>query len=200
MLTLSLGAVTGVASHLRPFNADSPQSGNSPYVDVHRCTSPRVYWAARERGHTMSNPVITVLAVGAAATAAVTAGCGSTKSAAVTVCAFMQTGGLNAGVNMPGDVTPGESVSLEAYNPGAAVRLHVSTFTVGGYEGLSGNVAGPDTITVNRTFTIPAHAGTPASGGDVTLATFPINDPGVEDVPGTAVLESVNGIPFPPAC
>lgn len=161
----------------------------------------------RERD-TMSNPGIAVLAAGTVAMAAVIAGCGTpARSAAaaagprtVTVCAFMQAGGLHAVANMPGVVTPGESVSLEAYNPGSAVRLHVSTFTVGGNEGVSGNVAGPDAITVNRTFTIPAHTGTPASGGETTLATFPVNDPGLEDVPGPALLEAVNGVQFPAAC
>jgi hypothetical protein len=65
------------------------------------------------------------------------------------------TRGLVAAVNMRGVVISGESVTLEASNPGPAVRLDIATLTVGGNEGVSGNVAGPDTITVGRTFTIP---------------------------------------------
>ena len=89
----------------------------------------------------------------------------------------------------------GESVTLEASNPGPAVRLNIATLTVGGDEGVSGNVAGPDTITVGRTFTIPART------AELTaLATFPVSDPGLENVPGPGVLEAVNNDSLASGC
>ncbi len=100
-----------------------------------------------------------------------------------------------AAMNMPGVVTPGESATLEASNPGPAVRLDIATLTVGGNEGVSGNVAGPDTITVGRTFTIPART------AELTaLATFPVSDPGLENVPGPGVLEAVNDVSLASGC
>lgn len=100
-----------------------------------------------------------------------------------------------AAVNRPGVVTSGESVTLEASNPGPAVRLDITTLTVGGREGVSGNVAGPDTVTVGRTFTIPART------AELTaLATFPVSDPGLEDVPGAGVLEAVNDVSLAAGC
>ena len=100
-----------------------------------------------------------------------------------------------ATVNRPGAVTSGESVTLEASNPGPAVRLDIATLTVGGREGVSGNVVGPDTVTVGRTFTIPART------AELTaLATFPVSDPGLEDVPGAGVLEAVNDVSLATGC
>ena len=151
----------------------------------------------------MSQPALTVLA---AAALAVLAGCsGGTTSAHgnahssvppdVSVCGFLKSGGLVAAMNMPGVVTPGESVTLEASNPGPAVRLDIATLTVGGNEGVSGKVAGPDTITVGRTFTIPART------AELTaLATFPVSDPGLENVPGPGVLEAVNDVSLASGC
>jgi hypothetical protein len=113
----------------------------------------------------------------------------------VSVCGFLKSGGLVAAVNRPAVVTPGESVTLEASNPGPAVRLAVATLTVGGNEGVSGNVAGPDTITVGRTFTIPART------AELTaLGTFPVSDPGLENVPGAGVLEAVNDVSLTSGC
>ena len=151
----------------------------------------------------MSRPALTVLA---AAALAVLAGCsGATTSAHgqthssvppnVSVCGFLKSGGLVAVVNMLGVVTSGESVTLEASNPGHAVRLGIATLTVGGHEGVSGNVAGPDTITVGRIFTIPART------AELTaLATFPVSDPGLENVPGGGVLEAVNDVSLASGC
>lgn len=100
-----------------------------------------------------------------------------------------------ATVNRPGAVTAGESVTLEASNPGPAVRLDIATLTVGGREGVSGNVAGPETVTIGRTFTIPART------AELTaLATFPVSDPGLEDVPGAGVLEAVNDVFLATGC
>ncbi len=96
---------------------------------------------------------------------------------------------------MPGVVTSGESVTLEASNPGPAVRLAVATLTVGGNEGVSGHLVGPDTITVGRTFTIPART------AELTaLATFPVSDPGLENVPGPGVIEAVNDLSLASGC
>lgn len=151
----------------------------------------------------MSKPALAVLA---AAALAVLAGCsGGTTSAhgnahssvppKVSVCGFLKSVGLVAAVNRPGVVTSGESVTLEASNPGPAVRLDIATLTVGGGEGVSGNVAGPDTITVGRTFTIPART------AELTaLGTFPVSDPGLEDVPGAGVLEAVNDVSIASGC
>jgi hypothetical protein len=151
----------------------------------------------------MSKPALAVLT---AAALAVLAGCsGSTTPAHsnahstvphnVTVCGFLKSGGLVAVVNRPGAVTSGESVTLEASNPGPTVRLAVATLTVGGNEGVSGQVAGPDTITVGRTFTIPART------AELTaLATFPVSDPGLENVPGPGVLEAVNEVSLASGC
>ena len=151
----------------------------------------------------MSKPALTVLA---AAALAVLVGCsGGTTSARsnghssvppnVSVCGFLKSGGLVAVVNRPGVVTSGESVTLEASNPGPAVRLAVATLTVGGHEGVSGKVAGPDTITVGRTFTVPART------AELTaLATFPVSDPGLENVPGAGVLEAVNDVSLASGC
>ena len=92
-------------------------------------------------------------------------------------------------------ITPGESVTLEASNPGQAVRLDIATLTVGGHEGVSGQVACLDTITVGRTFTIPART------AELTaLATFPVDDPGLENVPGAGVLEAVNNVSLASGC
>ena len=141
-----------------------------------------------------------------AAVLAVLAGCsGGTISAhrnarstvppSVSVCGFLKSGGLVAAVNRPGVVTSGESVTLEASNPGPAVQLDIATLTVGGGEGVSGNVAGPDTVTVGRTFTIPART------AELTaLATFPVSDPGLENVPGAGVLEAVNDVSLASGC
>jgi hypothetical protein len=151
----------------------------------------------------MRKPALTVLA---AAALAVLAGCsgkaasahGSARSGGppkVSVCGFLKSGGLVAVVNRPGVVTSGESVTLEASNPGQAVRLDIATLTVGGPEGVSGRVAGPDTITVRRTFTIPART------AELTaLATFPVSDPGLENVPGPGVLEAVNDVSLASGC
>ena len=151
----------------------------------------------------LSRPALTVLA---AAALAVLAGCSSDSPSAhgdarstgppgVSVCGFLESGGLVAVANRPGAVTSGESVTLEASNPGQAVRLHIATLTVGGHQGISGTVAGPDTITVGRTFTIPART------AELTaLATFPVSDPGLEDVPGPGVLEAVNGVSLASGC
>jgi hypothetical protein len=150
----------------------------------------------------MSKPALAVLA---AAALAVLAGCSGTTSAhsnahssvppEVSVCGFLKSGGLVVAVNRPGVVTPGESVTLEASNPGPAVRLTVATLTVGGTEGVSGNVAGPDTITVGRTFTIPART------AELTaLGTFLVSDPGLENVPSPGVLEAVNDVSLLAGC
>ena len=99
----------------------------------------------------MSKPALTVLA---AAALAVLVGCSGGTTPAhsnghssvppnVSVCGFLKSGGLVAVVNRPGVVTSGESVTLEASNPGPIVRLAVATLTVGGNEGVSGNVAWP---------------------------------------------------------
>jgi hypothetical protein len=151
----------------------------------------------------MSKPALAVIA---AAALAVLAGCSGGTTPAhsnthgsvppdVSVCGFLKSGGLVAVVNRPGVVTAGESVTLEASNPGPAVRLAVATLTVGGNEGVSGNVAGPDTITVGRTFTIPART------AELTaLATFPVSDPGLENVPGPGVLKAVNDVSLASGC
>jgi hypothetical protein len=151
----------------------------------------------------MSKPALAVLA---ATALAVLAGCSDGTPAAhsnghssvpptVSVCGFLKSGGLVAVVNRPGVVTSGESVTLEASNPGSAVRLAVATLTVGGNEGVSGKVAGPDTITVGRTFTIPART------AELTaLGTFLVSDPGLENVPGAGVLEAVNDVSLASGC
>jgi hypothetical protein len=60
---------------------------------------------------------------------------------------------------------------------------------------VSGNVAGPDTITVGRTFTSPART------AELTaLATFPVSDPGLENVPAPGVLEAVNDVSLASGC
>ena len=46
---------------------------------------------------------------------------------------------------------PGENITITAKNTRPAAHVFLQSVQVGGYEGLSGNYAGPDTVTmVNR--------------------------------------------------
>lgn len=83
--------------------------------------------------------------------------------------------GLVCNVNMPEEIEPGESVSVTANNTRPAVRVYLVSVQVGGYEGLSGVQAGPDTVNVGRWIVL-------RPGQSRKYGPFPVSDPGLENV------------------
>lgn len=113
------------------------------------------------------------------AAAAVLAGCGgssATRRAPRPADTTLNQVGLACNINMPGDVGPGESLSITASNSERR-RVHVflDSVQVGGYEGVSGNSAGPDTVTVDRWINLGPKQ-------SKSYGPFPVHDPALENV------------------
>lgn len=130
-------------------------------------------------------------AVAAGLAALVLANCGGKAAGSGPVSTNLSQVGLVCLVNMPGDVGPGESVTVTANNTRPAVHVFLRSVQVGGYEGVSGNYAGPDTVTVNRWINL-------APGQSKAYGPFPVTDSALENVghvggiciPGSAVIGS----------
>lgn len=126
--------------------------------------------------------------VAAGLTALVLAGCGGSAASSRPVATNLDQVGLVCIVNMPGEVGPAESISITANNTRPAVHVFLESVQVGGYEGVSGNYAGPDTVTVNRWINL-------GPGQSKSYGPFPVSDPALENagqvggvcIPGSAV-------------
>jgi hypothetical protein len=114
-------------------------------------------------------------AVAAGLAALVLASCGAKAASSHPVSTNLSQVGLVCIVNMPGEVGSGESITITANNTRPAAHVFLQSVQVGGYEGLSGNYAGPDTVTVNRWINL-------APGQSKTYGPFPISDPALENV------------------
>jgi hypothetical protein len=129
--------------------------------------------------------------VAAGLAALVLANCGGKAASSHPAATNLDQVGLVCDVNMPGEAGPGESISITANNTRPAVRAFLQSVQVGGYEGVSGNYAGPDTVTVNRWINL-------APGESKTYGPFPVSNPALENVgqvggiciPGSAVIGS----------
>jgi len=113
----------------------------------------------------------------AVAAVAVLAGCsGNGTRAARPADTTLSQVGLNCTINMPGEVGPGESLSITANNSERRrVHVYLDSVQVGGYEGVSGNSAGPDTVTVNRWINLGPRQ-------SKTYGPFPVSDAALENV------------------
>jgi hypothetical protein len=102
-------------------------------------------------------------------------GCGSAAVPGPVVAHTLGQVGLNCNVNMPGELGRGESLSITAHNTRPAVRVFLQSVQVGGYEGVSGTQAGPDTVTMDRWIAL-------GPGQSKTYGPFPLSDPALENV------------------
>ncbi|MGH3403955.1 MAG: hypothetical protein ACRDRJ_15860 [Streptosporangiaceae bacterium] len=129
----------------------------------------------------------TRLVAAVAAVAAALTGCGGTgtRAARPTATTLSQVG-LACTINMPGVAGPGESLSITADNTlRIPVRVFLDSVQVGGYEGVSGNYAGPDTVTVNRWVRLRPKQ-------SKSYGPFPVSDRALENV-GAAGGICLNG-------